>query len=427
MLRENQRRFKFDWITIILFLLLVGFGYLNILSASHDGDIANYFDTSQLYGKQLIFIGLTFVLIIIILSFEAKFYERFASIIYLGALLALLGLFIFGKEINGARSWYGIGSMTLQPSEFAKFATALAVGKYISDLQTNMQTLKDQLRVVAIIFVPALFILLQNDAGSTIVYLAFFFVLYREGLQQIYLVMGLSLIVLAILGLKFGVLITALLATSILIISFFLRKKKKRESIFQYILVLLVAVGFSYGVKLFYEHGLKAHQQNRISLWLRLEKDPVKLERMKKAEAYNLIQSEQAISSGGLVGKGFLQGTRTTGKFVPEQETDYIFSTVGEEWGFLGSSIVVLLFVFLIIRILYLAEAQKSQFSRVYGYGVASILFVHFTINIGMVMGLIPTVGIPLPFFSYGGSGLWGFTILLFIFVKLDSNKINEW
>ncbi|WP_282041054.1 rod shape-determining protein RodA [Winogradskyella flava] len=427
MLRENQRRFKFDWITIILFILLVGFGYLNILSASHDGDISNYFDTSQLYGKQLIFIGLTFVLIIIILSFEAKFYERFASIIYLGALLALLGLFIFGKEINGARSWYGIGSMTLQPSEFAKFATALAVGKYISDLQTNMQTLKDQLRVVAIIFVPALFILLQNDAGSTIVYLAFFFVLYREGLQQIYLVMGLSLIVLAILGLKFGVLITALLATSILITSFFLRKKKKRESIFQYILVLLVAVGFSYGVKLFYEHGLKAHQQNRISLWLRLEKDPVKLERMKKAEAYNLIQSEQAISSGGLVGKGFLQGTRTTGKFVPEQETDYIFSTVGEEWGFLGSSIVVLLFVFLIIRILYLAEAQKSQFSRVYGYGVASILFVHFTINIGMVMGLIPTVGIPLPFFSYGGSGLWGFTILLFIFVKLDSNKINEW
>ena len=426
MLRENQRRFKFDWIIIILFLLLVGFGYLNILSASHVGEITSYFDTNQLYGKHLIFIGLTFVLIVFILSFEAKFYERFASIIYLIAILALIGLFFFGKDVNGARSWYGIGSMTIQPSEFAKFATALAVAKYISDLQTNMKTLKDQIRVAAIILTPALLILLQNDAGSTIVYLAFFFVFYREGLQQIYLIVAISLIILAVLALKFGILISALVVCGLLIAIYFLRKKK-RGSVFQYIAVLLICIGFSYGVKIFYEHVLKPHQQNRISLWLRLEKDPAKLEQMKKAEAYNLIQSEQAISSGGWTGKGFLQGTRTTGKFVPEQHTDYIFSTVGEEWGFWGSSFVVLLFVMLIIRILYLAESQKSQFSRVYGYGVASILFIHFTINTGMVMGLIPTVGIPLPFFSYGGSGLWGFTILLFIFVKLDSNKINEW
>lgn len=426
MYRENQRRFQFDWIIILLYVLLVAFGYLNILSASHVGEITNYFDTSQLYGKQLIFMGLSLILIILILSLEAKFYERFASIIYLIALLALLGLFIFGKEINGARSWYGIGSMTIQPSEFAKFATALAVAKYISDIQTNMKTLKDQLRVAAIIVIPALLILLQNDAGSTIVYLAFFFVFYREGLQQVYLVVALSLIFLAVLSLKLGVTITVLIAAAVLLSRYLLRRKK-RSSLLQYILVLLLAIGFSFGVKLFYQHVLKPHQQNRISLWLRLEKDPIKLEKMKKAEAYNLIQSEQAISSGGITGKGFLQGTRTTGKFVPEQETDYIFSTVGEEWGFLGSSFVVILFVALIIRILYLAEAQKSQFSRVYGYGVASIFFLHFTINVGMVMGLIPTVGIPLPFFSYGGSGLWGFTILLFIFVKLDSNKINEW
>lgn len=426
MLRENQRRFKFDWITIILFLLLVGFGYLNILSASHVGEITSYFDMSQPYGKQTVFIGFTILLIVFILSFEAKFYERFASIIYLVAILALIGLFIFGKDVNGASSWYGIGSMTIQPSEFAKFATALAVAKYISDLQTNMETLKDQIRVAAIIFVPALLILLQNDAGSTIVYLAFFFVFYREGLQQVYLIVALSLIVLAVLGLKLGVLITAIIVALILTCLYLLRKKKK-GSVFQYLLVLVICIGFSYGVKLFYEHVLKPHQQNRISLWLRLEKDPAKLERMKKAEAYNLIQSEQAISSGGWTGKGFLQGTRTTGKFVPEQHTDYIFSTVGEEWGFWGSSFVVVLFVSLIIRILYLAELQKSQFSRVYGYGVASIFFLHFTINTGMVMGLIPTVGIPLPFFSYGGSGLWGFTILLFIFIKLDSNKINEW
>jgi len=426
MLRENQRRFKFDWITIILFLLLVGFGYVNILSASHDGEVTSYFNMTELYGKQLVFIGLTFVIIVLILSLEAKFYERFSSIIYLAAILLLVGLFIFGKDVNGARSWYGIGSMTIQPSEFAKFATALAVAKYISDLQTNMKTLKDQIRVAAIIFIPALLILLQNDAGSTIVYAAFFFVFYREGLQQIYLIVALSLIILAVLSLKFGIAITAIVAAIALTVRYFIRKKK-RASKLQYVLVLFVAVGFAYGVKLFYKHGLQTHQQNRISLWLRLEKDPVKLENMRKSEAYNLIQSEEAISSGGLTGKGFLEGTRTTGKFVPEQETDYIFSTVGEEWGFVGSSIVVFLFVFLIIRILYLAEAQKSQFSRVYGYGVASILFIHFTINIGMVMGLIPTVGIPLPFFSYGGSGLWGFTILLFIFVKLDSNKINEW
>ena len=240
MLRENQRRFKFDWITIILFLLLVGFGYLNILSASHVGEVTNYFDTSQLYGKQLIFIGLTFALIILILSFEAKFYERFASIIYLVAILALIGLFIFGKDVNGARSWYGIGSMTIQPSEFAKFATALAVAKYISDLQTNMQTVKDQLGVAAIIFTPALLILLQNDAGSTIVYLAFFFVFYREGLQQMYLIIGLSVIILAVLGLKFGVVITAVIA-SIIILSIYFLRGKKRGSIFQYILVLLIS------------------------------------------------------------------------------------------------------------------------------------------------------------------------------------------
>ncbi|WP_460218031.1 rod shape-determining protein RodA [Psychroserpens sp. MEBiC05023] len=424
--RENHRGFGFDWITIVLFLLLVGFGWLNIMSASHVGEISSYFDMSQLYGKQLVFLGLTIVLIILILSVEAKFYERFASIIYIIAMLSLVGLFIFGKDVNGARSWYGIGSMTIQPSEFAKFATALAVAKYMSDLQTDMNTLKDQLRAVGIIVLPATLILLQNDAGSTLVYASFFFVFYREGLQQIYLAIALSAIILAVLALKFGLIITAIVATVILLSIYFFRRKK-RASLIQSIIVLIICISFSAGVKLFYDHVLKPHQQNRISLWLRLEKDPVKLEQMKKEEAYNLIQSEQAISSGGWTGKGFLQGTRTTGKFVPEQETDYIFSTVGEEWGFLGSTLVVVLFMALIIRILYLAESQKSQFSRVYGYGVASIFFIHFTINTGMVMGLIPTIGIPLPFFSYGGSGLWGFTILLFIFIKLDSNKINEW
>jgi rod shape determining protein RodA len=423
---SRNRGFKVDWICIILFMLLVGFGWLNILSASLSGDITSYFDMSQPYGKQLVFILFSVALIILIFSIEAKFYERFASIIYLVSILSLLGLFIFGKNVNGATSWYAIGNMTFQPSEFAKVATALAVAKYISDLQTNIDSIKDQLKTVLIILVPALLIMLQNDAGSTIVYASFFFVFYREGIPKIYLFIGLAILIIAVLSLKFSLLTTSIAITLILFgHHFFL--KKKRKSIFQPIFLALICIGFAFGVKFFYNNVLQPHQQDRISLWLRLEKDPVKLEQMKKTILYNLNESEKAISSGGLTGKGFLEGTRTIGKFVPEQHTDYIFSTVGEEWGFLGSSFVVLLFVLLLIRILYLAELQKSQFSRIFGYAAASILFFHFLINIGMVMGLIPTIGIPLPFFSYGGSGLWGFTLLLFIFIKLDSNRINEW
>jgi rod shape determining protein RodA len=423
---NRNRNFKFDWITIILFLVLVGFGWLNIISASSSGEITSYFDIDQRYGKQLVFILFTFVLIILVLSIEAKFYERFASIIYLASILSLIGLFIFGKTVNGATSWYGIGGFTLQPSEFAKFATALAVAKYISDLQTNIKTVKDQLKTALIIFVPAFLILLQNDAGSTIVYAAFFFVFYREGIPQIYLLLVFSIVVLSLLSLKFSVLPTAIVVTILIFLHHFFVKKKK-GTILNPIFISLICVAFSFGVQFFYSSVLQPHQQDRISLWLRLEKDPEKLEQMKRTILYNLHESEKAISSGGVTGKGFMEGTRTIGKFVPEQDTDYIFSTVGEEWGFLGSSMVVILFVLLLIRILHLAELQKSQFSRVYGYAVAAILFLHFMINIGMVMGLIPTIGIPLPFFSYGGSGLWGFTLLLFVFIKLDSNRINEW
>ena len=407
-------------------MLLVSFGWLNILSASLSGEVSSYLDFNQPYGKQLIFIIFSFALIVLIFSLEAKFYERFASILYLISMLTLVGLFIFGKSVNGATSWYAIGGMTIQPSEFAKVATALAVAKYISDLQTNIKSIKDQLKTVLIISIPAILILLQNDAGSTLVYASFFFVFYREGIPQIYLLLGLALLVLGVSSLKFLAIPTSIVVTVLIFLYyFFIRKKKK--SILQPILISLTCIVISFGIQFFYNSILQPHQQDRISLWLRLESDPVKLEQMKKTISYNLNESEKAISSGGITGKGFLEGTRTIGKFVPEQHTDYIFSTVGEEWGFLGSAFVVVLFVLLIIRILYLAELQKSQFSRVFGYGVASIFFFHFLINIGMVMGLIPTVGIPLPFFSYGGSGLWGFTLLLFIFIKLDSNRINEW
>ncbi len=426
MVRETNRHFKFDWITIILFLVLVGFGWVNIISASHAGsDVVNYLDISQPFGRQLVYIFLTLILIVLLLAIDAKFYERFSSIIYIIALFALLGLFIFGKNVNGATSWYAIGGITIQPSEFAKFATALAVAKYLSDLNTNINTFKDQVRVFTIILIPALLVLLQNDTGSTIVYSAFFFVLYREGLPKLYLHLGISLIILAIIALKFGTIVSSIVA-AVLIFGYYILNRKHASLIVSILLFLSTVIG-SIGINFFYNSVLQPHQKDRINLWLRLEKDPEKLEQMKQTFAYNLNESEKAIRSGGLTGKGFMQGTRTTGKFVPEQHTDYIFSTVGEEWGFAGTCFVVIVFVLLILRILHLAELQKSQFSRVYGYSVASILFIHFFINIGMVMGLIPTIGIPLPLFSYGGSGLWAFTILIFIFIKLDSNRINEW
>ena len=427
-MRQTDRSYKFDWITILIFLALVTFGWFNIFSASSTLEVKSYFDLDQPYGKQLLFIVLTAVIIIIILSLEAKFYERFSSVIYILSLISLLGLFLFGKTVSGATSWYGIGGMTLQPSEFAKVATALAVAKYISDMQTNIKVLRDQIRLFIIILIPAILILLQNDTGSTVVYGAFFFVLFREGLPRVYLYLAALFPIAAILVLKFGIILSSIII--ILLISLFylyFLKSKKRNRFFIILGLSILMIGFSIGVKYFYQNNLPSHQKDRISLWLRLEKDPNKLERMKKTYAYNLLESEKAISSGGLWGKGYQEGTRTTGKFVPEQHTDYIFSTVGEEWGFLGTSLVVVLFILLLLRILHLAELQKNQFSRVYGYGVASIIFIHFFINIGMVMGLIPTIGIPLPFFSYGGSGLWGFTILLFIFIKLDSNRINEW
>ncbi|KAB1068804.1 rod shape-determining protein RodA [Tamlana haliotis] len=425
MVRETNRYFKFDWITILLFFCLVGFGWVNILSASHTGTVVDYFDISQPFGKQIIFIAISVVLIVIILAIDAKFYERFASIIYVISMLSLVGLFIFGKNVNGATSWYGFGSFTIQPSEFAKAATALAVAKFVSDLNTNLHTFKDQLKVCAIIFTPAVLVLLQNDTGSTIVYGSFFFVLYREGLPKYYLNILVSLISIAIISLKFGPIVTSVIAVIVAVLVHVFNKKKLR--IHYLLLILVAAIAVSFSIKLFYNNVLQPHQKDRISLWLNLEKDPIKLHRMKKTFAYNLNESEKAIGAGGLWGKGFMQGTRTTGKFVPEQHTDYIFSTVGEEWGFLGSSMVVITFVLLLLRILHLAELQKSQFSRIYGYSVAAIVFIHFLINIGMVMGLIPTIGIPLPMFSFGGSGLLSFTILIFIFVKLDSNRINEW
>ncbi len=408
---------KLDWITIFLYFALVGIGWINIYSASFDDSATGFFDFSQIYFKQLVWICLSIVLIIFILAIEAKFYERFSSIIYLVSLASLLGLFIFGKNINGATSWYVLGGFSIQPSEFAKAATALALGKYIGDMQTNIRDFKHQLQAFLIIALPALFIIPQPDPGSALVYAAFVFPMYREGLHFVYLLLGFFLAALFISTLAFGV---VWVSVGIVLVSTLIyvrnRKRNKKTKLLNYAMAALLCIGFVFSVNYIFNNVFEQRHRDRFNIVLGKETDA-------KGIGYNTNQSEIAIGSGGWTGKGWTQGTQTKGNFVPEQQTDYIFSTVGEEWGFLGSMVVVTLFVALIIRVLQLAERQKSQFSRVYGYSVGAILFVHFFVNIGMVTGLLPTVGIPLPFFSYGGSGLWGFTILLFILVRLDASN----
>ncbi len=406
---------KFDWFTIFLYTALVGIGWINIYSASLSDTSSGFFDLEQIYTRQLFFIFLSIVLIIFILAIEAKFYERFSSIIYIVSLLSLLGLFVFGKNINGATSWYAFGSFGLQPSEFAKAATALALAKYVSDIQTNVKEFKHQLRTFIIIALPAILIIPQPDPGSALIYLAFIFPLYREGLHFVYLLLGFFAAALFVSTLVFGVVWITL---GVLLVAgfIFFKNRKKRPGIFKYIIITTACIGFAFSVNYIFNNVFEQRHRDRFNIVLGKEIDS-------KGIGYNTNQSEIAIGSGGWTGKGWTQGTQTKGNFVPEQHTDYIFSTVGEEWGFLGSMLVIVLFIALFVRILQLAERQKNQFSRVYGYSVVAILFLHFFVNIGMVTGLFPTVGIPLPFFSYGGSGLWGFTILLFIFIRLDASN----
>ena len=407
---------SFDWVTILIYLLLISFGWMNIYSASLGDSPSGIFDFDEIYGKQALWMILGLFMIIIILSIEAKFYMKFSSVFYIISLLSILGLFVFGKTINGATSWYGFGGVSIQPAEFAKVATALALANYIGDIQTNIKLFSHQLKAFFIIALPALIILPQPDAGSAMVYAAFLFPLYREGLSGIYLFLGFSGIAIFILTLLIGPLYVAIAVGIISIISL-LQKKNKRPKLLVLFGVIIGAIALSYSVDYIFENVFEQRHRDRFNIVLGKEIDA-------KGIGYNTNQSEIAIGSGGWTGKGWTEGTQTKGKFVPEQDTDYIFSTVGEEWGFLGTSLVVLLFMGLLLRLLFLAERQKSAFNRVYGYSLVGIIFIHFLVNIGMVTGIFPTVGIPLPFFSYGGSGLWGFTILLFIFIKLDSERM---
>ena len=378
------------------------------------------------YGKQFFFILASLLVIIITLTIEVKFYERFSSIFYLVCIFFVLGLFLFGNKVNGALSWYSFNGFTIQPSEFMKAGTALAVAKFISDIQTNMKKLSDQLKLLLIIMLPIMLIILQNDTGTSIVFFSLFFVLYREGISQIYLLIVFIILSISILTIKTSISAAILLSVIIILLNY-LYKNKKSRSIMNSSIIFLFCIFMSFLTDYTYKNILKTHQRNYISVWLDLEKDPIKIKQMKRTILYNLNESEKAISSGGLTGKGYLEGTRTIGNFVPEQHSDYIFSTVGEEWGFLGSSFIIVLYIILILRIVLLSELQKNHFSRIYGYSVASIIFFHFMINIGMVLGLTPTIGIPLPFLSYGGSSLIAFTLMLFIFIRLDGNRINEW
>ena len=422
--KKNNIFLGIDWVLVLFYFVLIFLGWLNIYSATITDTEYSLINLDSEYGKQIIWIFLSIPIILLILMFEAKLYEKYASLLYIIGLVFLVGLFAFGKNINGATSWYNLGIFSLQPSEFVKATTALAMAKLVSEKMFNLKKSNTQLQALAILLVPALLITLQPDPGSALVYVAFIFVLNREGLPFYYVTIGIIAISIFIATLIFGfinTLIGSLILFLCILLYFYLyRKKAFRKGWIKIIFIYLISALYIFSVDLVFNHVFEQRHRDRFNILLGKSTDT-------KSIGYNTDQSVTTIATGGFWGKGFLDGERTKGDFVPEQQTDYIFTTVGEEWGFVGSSFVIILFMLFILRIIKIAERQKTKFSRVYGYSIASIFFLHFTINIGMVIGVLPTIGIPLPFFSYGGSALWGFTVLLFIFIKLDANRIYEW
>jgi rod shape determining protein RodA len=402
-----------DWLTVILFLLLVLMGWANIYAAVYDEEHANIFDLSQRYGKQLMWIGTSIILIGIIFILDGKIYQTLAIPIYIVSMLALLLVLFAGKEIAGARSWFAFGGFSIQPSEFAKFATALALASFLGKKDRNLKGLRDKLIGFVIIIIPAVLIIPQPDPGSALVYGSLLLVLYREGLSGAYIFIGLALALLFLMSLLIPLLSLQIALVSVAVLIIVLTRKSKGfwiKVLGLWIISALLVNTVDYA----FNTILEDRHRNRINILLGKAHDP-------KGIGYNTAQSMIAIGSGGVIGKGYLNGTQTKFDFVPEQSTDFIFCTIGEEWGFVGSGVLIVLFLLLFFRLVQLAERQKNTFARAYGYAVVSILFFHFTINIAMTIGLAPVIGIPLPFFSYGGSSLWGFTLLLFIFLKLDS------
>jgi len=447
-------------------------GWINIYAAVYSDEHQSILDMGQRYGKQLIWIIAGIILAIMVLTIDSKFFAAFATHIYIITILLLVAVLIFGKEVNGARAWFTFGSVALQPAELGKFATNLAIAKCISQFDFKIQKLRSYLTLGGIIALPAILIIMQNDTGSALVFAVFILVFFREGLSGMVLFWGFAAAALFVLSLlldefkllifllsisvaAYGVLrlsikealiglfaiigtfgliwlidalfslggssfqllliTTAIIAVLFIAFGIFYHVKQ----VWRILLFFIFAIGISMSVNYFYKNVLIIHQRNRIDEVLGIKTD-------KLGAGYNVNQSKIAIGSGGITGKGFLNGTQTKYNFVPEQSTDFIFCTVGEEWGFLGSTFIVGLFLLLLVRLITLAERQRSQFSRVYGYGVACILFFHIAINISMTIGLAPVIGIPLPFFSYGGSSLWAFTILLFIFLRLDASRTEN-
>lgn len=458
-----------DWLTIGLYALLVIAGWINIYAAVYNEEHQSIFDLSQRYGKQMIWIFMAILIALVIFAIDEKFYSIFAYILYGLTIAMLLAVLVVGREINGARSWFGIGEFQIQPAEFAKIATALALAKFMSVYNFKLLRTRNLLMIGSLILLPPVLILLQPDTGSALVFFIFILVLYREGLPGEILLAGFLFAFIFLIALMYSQLnVLILLCIITLVLYFFLSRnvqytivalatvmlsitfawlvtrlagmkipvhqtflagiglasaialalgiKHKIRSAYTAIGFMVLALAFTYSVDYIFDKVLEPHQQERISILLGKADDP-------QGIGYNVNQSKIAIGSGGFAGKGFLQGTQTKFNFVPEQSTDFIFCTVGEEWGFLGSTFILCVFGLLLARIIFIAERQRLAFNRIYGYSVVSILFFHVAINVGMTIGVLPVVGIPLPFFSYGGSSLWAFTALLFVLLKLDSNR----
>jgi len=409
-----------DWMVVLIYIASLGIGWVNIYAAVYNPEThSSIFDLSNNAGKQLMWIGTTFILIICILVIDYKFYETFSFIIYAIVIFLLVVVLFAGSNINGSRSWIKFGAISLQPAQFANLAVSLAISKYLSDPAISLtRKLKDYYPILGIIILPSILILLSNETGSMLVFASFAIILYREGMPGFIPAIGIVSAALLIISLLYNswYIAGAIIFIAGIVIWLMPVMTRRRGGLMATVLIAIVMISIVFGVDFFMNNVLQKHQRGRIMVLLDPDSDP-------RGIGWNVIQSKIAIGSGGFSGKGFLQGTQTKFDFVPEQSTDFIFCTVGEEHGFIGTAVVVTLFILLISRLVILAERQRSRFARVYGYCVAGIFFFHFLVNVGMTIGLMPVIGIPLPFFSYGGSSLWSFSVLLFIFLKIDAQR----
>ena len=409
---------KIDWTSVMILFILVMLGLGNIYSSSQAYLLDSIF-TMNSFSKQLFFVIASVFIFLFIQILPYSFFTKYSSILYFLSIISLIGLFLFGSEINGALAWYQFGGISLQPSEFAKPFTALALAKYLSDINSNIKTIKTQFYSFLIILIPIILIILQPDPGTIIIFLSFFLVFYKIGLPSIYMNFFIGFIILFFATILLSPNYVMIFLTFLtLLLLYFLRKKSYNiKKILVYATVFSV---FIYSVDFIFNNVFEQRHRDRFNIVMGLEEDY-------KGSGYNTNQSRIAFASGGMFGEGFLKGSQTRGNFVPEQHTDYIFSTVGEEWGFLGASSIIILFTFLMLRISKRAELQRNLFSKIYSYSTVTIIFTHFFINIGMVIGLVPTIGIPLPFLSYGGSSLMAFVLLFSIYIKLDSQRTSKW